>query len=223
VELPIVQACHPGSERIYTVDGFVDASGELSAMLACVQLLQRPRKSGPGIIFDEAPVDAAVEEGLRKLCRSTGFYGVFDAEFLEHEGRKLLIDFNPRFYNHMAFEVDRGLPLPHLAYLAALGDLDALEAATAEARAARPERRVYVHRLSTELMLSAQVLAGSMHREERRRWRRWVTERDGAVTDPVGWGDDRGPALAAVALELAYFARHPRSYLRHLATAADGK
>jgi len=217
VDLPVIQACHPGSERIYTVDGFIDRSGELFGALACVKLLQRPRASGPGILFEDAPLAPDLEEGLRRLCTATGFHGVFDAEFLEHRGRKLLIDFNPRFYNHMAFEVDRGLPLPWLAYLAALGDDAALRGAVLQARAARTERRVFVHRVSTELMLLVQALSGAMSRDERRRWRRWIAEHDGRITDPARSDDDRRPAVAAIALEMVGFARHPRSFLRHLA------
>ena len=59
---------------------------------------------------------------------------MFDVEFAIDGDQKLLIDFNPRFYNHMAFEVQRGLPLPWLAYLAATGQTEALEAAGAAAR-----------------------------------------------------------------------------------------
>ena len=81
---------------------------------------------------------ADVEAGLVRLFRAVGFHGVFDAEFIEDGGRHLLIDVNPRFYNHMAFEVDRGLPLPWLAYLGAVGDGEGLRAAVASARGSRP-------------------------------------------------------------------------------------
>jgi D-aspartate ligase len=47
VELPIVQSSYAGTDRIYTVDGFIDERGELFCSLACVKVLQRPRGSGP--------------------------------------------------------------------------------------------------------------------------------------------------------------------------------
>ncbi len=220
VERPLLQVCYPGAECVHTVDGFIDESGLLTTR-GCTKLLQRPRRSGPGILFEDAPVDDAVEEGLRRLCRATGFHGVFDVEFLEHRGRKLLIDFNPRFYNHMAFEIDRGLPLPWLAYLGALGDREALRAAVVETKAVRSERRAYVHRLPTEMMLGVQSLSGAMPRGERRRWRRWMADHDGRVTDPAHRENDRWPAVAEVAMEILGFARHPRTYVRRLSSGGD--
>jgi D-aspartate ligase len=131
----------------------------------------------------------------------------------------MLIDFNPRFYNHMAFEVDRGLPLPWLAYLAALGDREALGQAIGEARRAGARSgRAYVHTLPTKLMLLLQVLSGAMSPEERFGLKRWMDERAGRLTDPVRDPRDRLPALAELAMQLARFARHPRSFIRHLAT-----
>ena len=125
LSLPMLQEA-TGNERIYTVDGFADATGQLYISIACVKLLQRPRGSGPGIIFEHAESNPAVNAGLKRLFQNTGYFGVFDAEFLECGERLLLVDINPRFYNHMAFEIDRGLPLPWLAYVAATRDWEAL-------------------------------------------------------------------------------------------------
>jgi hypothetical protein len=198
------------------VDGFVDETGELFAALACTKILQRPRGWGPGVIFEHSPLVPDLAEGLRRLCIATGFHGVFDAEFVEAEGRRLFIDFNPRFYNHMAFETDRGLPLPWLAYLAARGDRERLRGAVAEAIATTPPERAYVHRLPTGVMLRLQRLAGNMTREEQSRWYRWLAAHRGRITDPAHMAGDRGPAIAAVAAELLQLIKHPRSYLRQL-------
>jgi predicted ATP-grasp superfamily ATP-dependent carboligase len=216
VEQLMLQECHLGSERIYTVDGFIDETGELYACLACTKLLQRPRGTGPGILFEHSPLDPVIAEGLRTLCRSIGFHGVFDAEFLESADRRLFIDFNPRFYNHMIFEVDRGLPLPWLAYLAGRGDGEALAAAFAEMRAVPPGPRAYVHSQSVSLLLAFQAFTRAMPREARQEWRRWIAAHDGELSDPVRRTGDRGAALAGVAMELSGFVRHPRSYLRNL-------
>lgn len=220
VELPMIQACS-GTERIYTVDGFVDGTGELFATLGCVKLLQRPRGLGPGIAFESSPVAPAVAEGLRRLLVATGFRGVFDAEFLESGNRLLLIDLNPRYYNHMAFEVDRGLHLPWMAYLGACGETAALaaEVARAWACAADGASRAYVHHLSARLVLSSQALVRAMPREERLRWRRWIAGLGATATDPARAPGDVLPGVFEVALELAAFGRHPRSYLRGLAAA----
>ena len=214
-DLPLVQASVPRTDRVYTVDGFVDGTGQLRAALGCVKVLQRPRGSGPGICFEAAALPAEIQAALARLFAAVAFQGVFDAEFIEHDGQVLLIDINPRFYNHMAFEIERGLPLPWLAYLAALGERDALCSVLASAAACSTGPRIYVHRLPMRLLLAAQALSGGLSRAERRRWRE--RGRDGA-TDPAIWRgeSDPWPALAETLLELQAAARHPRAWLRGL-------
>jgi D-aspartate ligase len=219
VELPVVQTYRAAGERIYTVDGFIDRSGEAFVTRACVKLLQRPRGGGPGIVFVDAPVLDSIARGLQSLFRSVGFHGPFDVEFLEDGDRKLLIDVNPRFYNHMAFEVDRGLPLAWLSYLEAKGDGAALERAVGDAQRVAGGPRRYVHHLPLSLMMLVQRLLGRIAPEERRAWRTWLDESSPRVTNPARAPDDPGPAVAALALELVQFLRHPRSYLRALAHA----
>jgi D-aspartate ligase len=213
--LPMLQSLS-STERIYTVDGFVDETGELYTSLACVKMLQCPRGSGPGIIFEHAETDSAIDQGLQRLFRATGFYGVFDAEFLECGTRKLLIDVNLRFYNHMAFEMDRGLHLPWLAYLAATRNWEALKREVEMANEVRTRHRAYVHRFPTALLLATQKLAGAMSGGEQLSWRRWISEQHGSVMDPVRAFDDPGPGVAEVAMEALAFVRHPRAYLRRL-------
>jgi predicted ATP-grasp superfamily ATP-dependent carboligase len=213
---PILQAVHDASERIYTVDGFVGAAEDAFVAIGCSKLLQVPRGSGAGVAFEPAPVEPALAEGLRRLFRGVGFVGVFDVEFLEGDGERLLIDVNPRFYNHMAFEVERGVRLPWLAYCAAAGrdaDLQA-ELSAARAAVAVPSARVYAHRRQVQLLLALQRLAGGMSADEARGWRVWLARHRGATTDPSVAADDRGPRLAD-ALHLAQrLLRHPRSGVR---------
>jgi predicted ATP-grasp superfamily ATP-dependent carboligase len=216
ISLPILQSYHSSTERIYTIDGFVDETGELYAMLACVKVLQRPRGSGPGIIFEHAQTDPIIEQGLLRLFGKIGYFGIFDAEFIECGDRKLLIDINPRFYNHMAFETERGLHLPLLAYLAATGNRQKLKDEIEQAKYICTPKRAYVHRLSTKLLLILQRMASQMSREDLIRWRCWISKNQGAITDPVYTPDDPFPAVAEVAMEAATFVRHPRSYLRGL-------
>lgn len=225
---PIIQACFRAEERVYTVDGFVDGNGVLVGALACEKILQVPRKRGPGVCFDEAPVDPEVAAGLERMCRAVGFRGVFDAEFLVADGRRMLIDFNPRFYNHMAFEVDRGLPLPWLAYQAALGpDAAAGAAPVAAPPAGGASGRIYVHHSLTALLLAFQALAGGMAPEQRAGVRRWIRSHRGHVTDPSRDRLDRLPGLMDLAMQAADLVRHPRAYLRNLlagggSAGADG-
>jgi predicted ATP-grasp superfamily ATP-dependent carboligase len=212
---PLLQAYYVEAESIFTVDGFMDRAGEM-VTLGCRKLLQLPRRLGSGVIFEDAPVPAAVERGLQRLLAQAGFFGVFDAEFMEGE-QLLLIDVNPRFYNHMAFEIERGLPLAWLAYLAALGDTSRLAEAMADARSNDAGSSwAYVHRLPLRLQLAAQGLAGAMTGAERRRWQGWIQDRAGRVVDPTRAPGDGLPALADVALHLKKFLRHPRAFVRDL-------
>ena len=216
IHLLMLQSCVSSSERIYTVDGFVNETGNLSASLACVKLLQLPRGSGAGIIFEHAEIDPVIDDGLRRLFRNTGFYGVFDAEFLEVGDRKLLIDINPRYYNHMAFESERGLHLPWITYLAATGDFDTLKVEIAKSKSAPMSRCAYVHPLRTNLLLRVQRVAGKISAKEENLWRRRIEEYGDSATDPVWTADDPAPRLAEMAAEIYAVVRHPRSYLRGL-------
>jgi D-aspartate ligase len=209
IELPIVQAYHAVSERIYMLDGFVDADGTILAAAAAVKCLQMPRRSGPGICFESAALDPALLAGLQRLGQETGFRGVFDAEFLVEGDERLLIDFNPRFYNHMAFEIERNLPLPWMSYLAAIGDQRGVRNAAAELEAERAaDGRIYVHRFLTGVLLASQRATGRMSPAEVAGWRRWIA-RSSDVTNPAYVPGDPLPACA----ELAYWLRHPRSFL----------
>jgi D-aspartate ligase len=211
--VPILQARHAVSERIYTVDGFVDASGTIVAAAACVKTMQLPRRSGPGICFETAPMEAHVLAGLQRLCRLTRYRGVFDAEFLIAGEDKLLIDFNPRFYHHMAFEIERNLPLPWLAYLAAIDDQPGLRLAIAAlaVEGIRPGR-IYAHRFLVATLLTAQRAVRGMTSAEVRRWWEWIAHAD-QLTNPAYVPGDPMPACA----EIAYWLRRPRSFLRKAA------
>jgi predicted ATP-grasp superfamily ATP-dependent carboligase len=218
---PLILRCYPASETILTVDGFV-ARGGGAAMLGCHKVLQQPRRLGPGIVFEQAPVPEALACGLERLLRQVGYFGVFDAEFVRDGPRWRLIDMNPRFYNHMAFEIDRGLPLPWLAYLGALADEDGLAAALAEARRTVPRSSAYVHHLPARLMLAVQGLAGHMSAAERRRWRARMGARRYGVTDPARAAGDWRPWAADAVFHAARLLRHPRAFLRDLARPPQG-
>ena len=76
------------------------------------KLVQYPNRFGDGACFRSEPVDDELSRRLAEMCRGLGFFGMFEAEFIEEDGRKLLIDFNPRLFNGLALPVARGLRLP---------------------------------------------------------------------------------------------------------------
>jgi predicted ATP-grasp superfamily ATP-dependent carboligase len=216
IDLPLLQSCYGGERRIFTVDGFIDRSGRLAATLGCVKILQLPRGSGAGICFEAAEVPLQLQQRLLRLFIDVGFHGVFDAEFIEHDGSHLLIDVNPRFYNHMVFEITRGLPLAWLAYLAAIDDTPRLAEAIRESRSSGVGSKAYVNSLHLQFMLAAQGLSGGMTHEERRHWRGWRTHLNGGMIEATRDADDPRPAIAELATELTHLIKHPRAYLRAL-------
>lgn len=215
---PIVQRFHPdANENIYSLSGYVDGRGELVAARAARKILQRPRKLGIGLCFEEAPVDERLAERVAALSRRVGYQGVFEVEFIHVGSRRLLIDYNPRLYGQLAFDIDRGMPLPRLAYADALGDEAAVSALAAEARAERSSgQRVYCHRLLFELLLLVQGLSSRLSADEERGWRRWWSEHRRRSTDAVVDADDLAPCGVDVATHLASYARHPRAFVRSM-------
>jgi D-aspartate ligase len=213
LDLPVLQAYYTVSEHVYTVDGFVASSGTIIGAAACTKILQFPRRSGPGVCFESALLEPELLRGPERLFRTVDYRGVFDAEFLIASDEKLLIDVNPRFYNHMAFEIDRSLSLPWLAYLAAIGDQDALlREAQSFATTCSSRSQIYVHLFPTLVQVAAQRVTGRMTRDEARRWRQWIA-RGSDFTDPASVSGDPIPRL----LDVAQWLRHPRSFLRKAA------
>lgn len=216
VDQPMLQAYHhEAAQRIYSVAGFVDGDGEVAA-LAARKVLQRPRRLGIGLCFEALPLDRAIADAIGRLARRAGYHGVFEAELIESDGHHLLIDFNPRFYGQMAFEIDRGLPLPLIAYEAALGRSDALADARTRLETANRTPAGYVHGAKLAILTHGQRLTGHMSAAETRRWRDWRRAHRGHLTDAVAASDDRAPALADAAIIGWSYCRHPRDFVRSI-------
>ena len=215
---PMVQAFHPeAAQDIYSLSGFVDESGTLSGLRAAIKVLQRPRKLGIGLCFEHAEVEPALAEKLVALCQHVWYHGIFEVEFIRVGEAFLLIDFNPRFYSQMGFEIARGLPLPVLVWLAATGNREALgQALEISASWAPGGRPVYSHRFILEVLLRAQGLSGKLSATEVSYWRSWYARAEGQRTDAVLDAADLVPSLVDAVVQLKGYARHPRSFLRSM-------
>lgn len=211
---PMVQEYLQAAEtNIFSVSGFVTRSGEM-VVRAAMKVLQRPRKVGIGLCFEGRPIEKELEEKLQALCKHVGYHGAFESEFIVVGDRRLLIDFNPRFYSQMGFDVARGLPLPILVLHSAQGDDAAVERELAAARAWKAEGdEVYCHKTMLDLVLTLQGLSGEMSKEDVSKWRRWC--RVHRVTDAVRDPEDKKPSLIDTAQWAAHFAKHPRSFIRN--------
>jgi D-aspartate ligase len=208
---PMLQEyCPEVDDGTLLVGGFVDRSGRLLAARASAKILQKPRRLGIALCLEEACLEPSVAAGLEALCREAGYYGVFQVELIRVGGRFLLIDFNPRLYHYMVFEIARGMPLPLFAYRAAIGDEAGLAELGAAAReSASPGGRTFADRLALEVMLRGQRITGRMSAGEARRWRRWYEEHRASMVDLTLDPDDPRPAYFDVAQRLGHWMRHP--------------
>jgi predicted ATP-grasp superfamily ATP-dependent carboligase len=209
---PMIQEFYPAaSESIYNISGFIH-DDEVQALRAGRKLLQWPSRLGVGLCFEDADVDEELARGLGRMARQVGFNGVFEAEFIMAQGRKLLIDFNPRFFNQTAFDVARGVPLPLLAYHAALGDSASAGVQGSTNGAAHP-KRVFANRSTMRFMLLAHRLTGRRSSDEIEAWGKWYERHRERCTDAVRDDGDPMPALFDLANRVRRYARHPRDFV----------
>lgn len=212
---PMVQEYLTAAETsIFSVSGFVAKDGSIVAR-AAMKVLQRPRKVGIGLCFEGREIETVLLEKLSALCKKVGYAGTFESEFIADGDKRLLIDFNPRFYSQMGFDIARGVPLPMLVWYAANGDQTKLQEELDRARAWRPTGgEVYCHKTMLDLVLTLQGMSGQMSRDDVRHWKRWYKDHKSTATDAVRDADDPKPAMIDAAMWVKHFAKHPRSFVR---------
>lgn len=212
---PLIQEFHPiAGSAIYSLSGYISEEGG-HALRGARKVLQLPRRIGIGIAFEDEPVDPVLAAGIVSLCRKLDYHGIFEAEFICAGKQRLLIDFNPRLFGQLGFDLARGLPLVTLAYQEARGHGDQVERLLRDANdwpAQTDASPVYVHRNAMELMLRWQEASGAMGEDDVRHWRDWISAH--AQVDAVTAPDDWAPALVDLVSRLAGYARHPRAFVR---------
>jgi len=219
VHQPMLQGYREvAAERVYSLSGFLSHDGQLVAR-AARKVLQRPRRVGVGICFEAAPVDEQALNDVLRLCHAVGYYGVFEVEFLRHDGQLELIDFNPRFYGQLAFDIGRELRLPHLVWLAAQRRSVELQQELARAQAWQGgDGLVYCNRFTFGLMLALQGLSGRMTAAEVVRWREWLSrsQSQAGAIDAMYSPSDVAPSVVSAFRELSRAFRHPRAFYRQV-------
>jgi predicted ATP-grasp superfamily ATP-dependent carboligase len=220
---PMIQTYLPEAAKgIFVLAAFINRDGSLFAARTGMKIFQRPRRLGVGLCFEEAALEQRVADLARHLARAVGYYGLFQLEFIKSGGKHLLIDFNPRFYNQLAFDMARGLPLSELVHAAACGATDQVSRLMAGAGdQAANGSLVFCNAFGLRFMLAAQRLTGQMTVDEARAWERWRDQHQGALIDPVSSPDDPIPAFVDVASQMYDYVRHPRAFARNV--LLDGK
>ena len=218
--MPLLQRYHSEAvDKIYSLSGFRDISGTRVIMRAAHKVLQRPRRLGVGLCFEEADVIPDLAERTVLLCERIGYYGAFELEFIVSGGESLLIDFNGRFYNQLAFDIARGMDLPRLVYAGSIRNENELAPLIAAVqRRDKGHRLVFCDRFGLSLTVATHRAFGKMTSEEAAAWRQWRTDCGGNIVDAVRDTDDPVPALIDAAQQVMRSIRHPRAYLRHMAS-----
>lgn len=199
------------------VSGFISRDGKLFVARAAKKLLQRPRTLGISLCLEATELDPALAAKIKALCLDVGYFGVFAIEFLQVEGQSLLIDFNPRYYHFMALDLARGMPLPLLTTLAALGEDERLADAVAQAQRDPGRVDAFTYAFQFHELLVSQTLTGTMAASESLRWWRWYRAHRHSLVDAVRDDDDRMPAFVDDAWSAAMRVRHPLTFVKRVA------
>ena len=219
--LPMLQRYHPEAlTTVLSVSGFRDITGAHVVMRGAHKILQRPRQLGIGLCFEEAEVAPELAERVLRLCQRIGYYGVFELEFILCDGQPLLIDFNGRFYNQLAFDIARGLDLPGLVHAGATGRTEEVARLISTVPVGDQNRKfAFCNRLGLSVTLGLRRVLGAMSIEEAKRWRDWHKAHHGRIVDAVHDGGDPLPALIDVMQHFLQSIRHPRAFLRQTGLA----
>lgn len=214
VHVPMVQEYLPqAATEVFSISGFAIRGGRIIACRGSRKLFQVPRQNGVGLCFEASDPPRQLVELLEQLCASTGYFGVFEAEFVRHEGQALLIDFNPRYFGQIGFDVARGLPLPWLAQLCAVGGEDEAVRVAAAPTSNGPTR--FADSRALRWHLAASDWLGRMPAGERERWQSWLEVPPDQIVDAVLAPQDRAPARAAALRRFWEMIRYPRGFWRN--------
>jgi D-aspartate ligase len=208
------QFAEVANQAVHSVAGFIDRSGEMIAARGTKKVLQRMPPVGIGVCFEAAPPDDILVEAIRRLCREVGYFGVFEIEFLRLDHGWAVIDFNPRFYHQMGFDIARGLALPIWAYLGACGQEALLRSVMSDAGVPEGSPTAFCDGFTFRALLTVMMITGRLSKVEAARWRRWYKDHRGRTVDIAAASRDRLPgfvhALSEVTLGLAAMPRFLR-------------
>lgn len=218
---PMVQRFRPeASKATISVAGFIDRRAGIFTARCSQKVLQYPINIGVGLCFAGIEAPPELVERVRRICDEVGYFGVFEAEFIRVETAEgdeyLLMDFNPRFYGQMEFEISRGVALPGLVDACSRGDYAAAKLMAETSLGNRQMNMRFANSWLLKLVMTTQWAGRRVSWAGRGYWLRWVGDRRGVKVDQVHAADDILPFVADVVLRFAHYVRYPRSSLRTL-------
>jgi D-aspartate ligase len=193
---PLLQKFVPvTAEGVLSITGFIDRSGELFVTRAARKVFQRSQPVGVGVCFEAQPSPKDLADQVRHLCRGLDYFGMFEVEFVRFGGHWAVIDFNPRMFSQIGMDIRRGMPLPLLACLDAVGDSASLCKEVAKAQALDDSRAVFRDRFTLRAILLAQVLTARISNQELAKWRGWMKQYADHAVDFAVDRDDLMPGI----------------------------
>jgi D-aspartate ligase len=223
IMFPLLQRFLPQAmDKVLSVSGFCDISGTHFVTRGAHKVLQQPRQLGIGLCFEEASVSPSLAQNVADLCRRIGYYGAFELEFIDSAQGPLLIDFNGRFYNQLAFDVGRGLDLPGLVYAGATGGPDAVARMMGTIQKAHSKGDLaFSNSFGLSAMFQLQKALGRISDEEVTRWRDWHALHEGRMIDAVSDTGDPVPVYIDRLKRSWNAIRHPRGFVLNTVLASD--
>lgn len=201
---PVIQQfVEIGREGVISISGFIGRSADVFVTRRSTKILQRSRPVGVGVCYESCPADPALSEAVNRLCRELGYFGLFEVEFILYDGAWAIIDFNPRLFNQIGLDLRRGLPLPMLAYLDALGETDALHTLAATAGRENPaEKVVFCDSFTLHAILLAQALCMRARLKDLAHWRSWARQNRAHMVHFASDHSDPMPGIIHILSEL---------------------
>jgi len=221
LDLPLVQEYEPtATQGTYSISGFIEPSGRFLGVRASTKLLQTARV-GIGMCFGASDVAPSALRSIAEVAKSIGYFGVFEVEFVKRDDTYLLIDFNPRYYGQIGFDIARGVPHPWIVHHAALGQTSALDRLVAESETSPQAPTLYCDRVALAWWLGTGLATGALSARDAVRWCRALDEFWFRSIDPSWRRDDPLPSLVRVAAVAWNSVRNPQPFLRALRDSGE--
>ncbi|NRA63311.1 MAG: hypothetical protein HRU19_02440 [Pseudobacteriovorax sp.] len=217
IDWPIIQEYHDEATRdTLSIAGFIGRDPGQFYCRASKKVMQTPRKIGVGLCFESTEPPEQIVRQCEDLCRHLGYYGIFEIEFICREGQYLLIDFNPRYYGQMEFEIQRSLSLPMILLDQINLEPSEIPRQTATAISTKQEGSFhYSVNWLFYMTLICSWLGFNLSTTELKEWFRWKNKAPN-YHDAVYRSDDIKPFIFHLIASLAKYLRHPRATFRNL-------
>ena len=192
-------------------------------MRAALKILQQPRHLGIGLCFEEAEVIPELAQADRFGCANALDITERSSWSSSSRSDQMSADrFQWTLLQSACVRHRARNGLPRMVYAGATRDEEELSRLIAAVqRRDQGQGLAFCNRFGLSLTLATHRAFGKMTSKEAALWRRWRTDRGDDIVDAVRDTDDPFPALIDAAQQVAQSIRHPRAYLRHMASKSQ--